>query len=200
MLAYSDVFLYCAVGAFCIVPLTFLFGNYRPQAGAEGACRALEKKQGGSEPFPPDPPSFNRTRLHIDGVGGTGSVPPNLVLELPRRTFSIIADAAPRPRSPARHRRLRPGAARRTNPRRDSALLPAVPTHEQILHLAGDPDRPADLVTTLYLPQGNGPFPLAVDQSRRQWHRGKAGRDETLPLHLSGVLLSSRAAMPWPCR
>ena len=33
VLAYSDVFLYCAIGAFCIVPLTFLFGNYRPRPG-----------------------------------------------------------------------------------------------------------------------------------------------------------------------
>jgi DHA2 family multidrug resistance protein len=36
VLAYSDVFLYCAVGAFCIVPLTFLFSNYRPRPGQRG--------------------------------------------------------------------------------------------------------------------------------------------------------------------
>jgi len=34
--------------------------------------------------------------------------------------------------------------------------------HEQVLHLPGDPDRPADLVVTLYMPDGPGPFPLAV--------------------------------------
>jgi DHA2 family multidrug resistance protein len=33
VLAYSDVFLFCAVGAFCIVPLTFLFSNYKPAPG-----------------------------------------------------------------------------------------------------------------------------------------------------------------------
>jgi DHA2 family multidrug resistance protein len=33
VLAYSDVFMYCAVGAFCIVPLTFLFSNYKPVPG-----------------------------------------------------------------------------------------------------------------------------------------------------------------------
>jgi dienelactone hydrolase len=41
-------------------------------------------------------------------------------------------------------------------------LLPPVPVHEQVLHLSGDPDRPVDLVVTLYQPQGAGPFPLAV--------------------------------------
>ena len=45
-------------------------------------------------------------------------------------------------------------------------LLPPVPTHEQILHLSGEPDSPVDLVTTLYLPQGAGPFPLAVVTGR----------------------------------
>ena len=33
ILAYSDVFMYCAIGAFCVVPLTFLFSNYKPGAG-----------------------------------------------------------------------------------------------------------------------------------------------------------------------
>jgi hypothetical protein len=34
--------------------------------------------------------------------------------------------------------------------------------HEQVLHLSGDPDRPVDLIVTLYQPDGDGPFPLAV--------------------------------------
>ena len=34
VLAYSDVFMICAVAAFSIVPFTFLFSNYRPGAGA----------------------------------------------------------------------------------------------------------------------------------------------------------------------
>jgi DHA2 family multidrug resistance protein len=34
VLAYSDVFRICAVAAFCIVPLTFLFSNYKPAKGA----------------------------------------------------------------------------------------------------------------------------------------------------------------------
>ncbi len=42
------------------------------------------------------------------------------------------------------------------------ALVPPAPLHEQVLHLAGDPDRPVDLVVTLYTPLGPGPFPLAV--------------------------------------
>jgi DHA2 family multidrug resistance protein len=33
VLAYSDVFMFCAIGAFCIVPLTFLFSNYKPVPG-----------------------------------------------------------------------------------------------------------------------------------------------------------------------
>jgi DHA2 family multidrug resistance protein len=33
VLAYSDVFRFCAIGAFCIVPLTFLFSNYKPGQG-----------------------------------------------------------------------------------------------------------------------------------------------------------------------
>ena len=42
------------------------------------------------------------------------------------------------------------------------ALIPPAPLHEQLLHLPGDPDRPVDLVVTLYMPDGPGPFPLAV--------------------------------------
>jgi DHA2 family multidrug resistance protein len=34
VLAYSDVFMICAVAAFLIVPFTFLFSNYKPGAGA----------------------------------------------------------------------------------------------------------------------------------------------------------------------
>ena len=41
-------------------------------------------------------------------------------------------------------------------------LLPPAPTHEEVAHLAGDSDRPVDLVTTLYYPEGPGPFPLAI--------------------------------------
>lgn len=33
VLAYTDVFRLCAVAAFCIVPVTFLFSRYRPKAG-----------------------------------------------------------------------------------------------------------------------------------------------------------------------
>jgi dienelactone hydrolase len=42
------------------------------------------------------------------------------------------------------------------------SLVPPAPLHEQVLHMSGDPDRPADLVVTLYTPDGPGPFPLAV--------------------------------------
>ncbi|MEJ0048236.1 MAG: DHA2 family efflux MFS transporter permease subunit [Rhodospirillales bacterium] len=35
VLAYGDVFRLCAVASFCIVPLTFLFSNYKPGAGAK---------------------------------------------------------------------------------------------------------------------------------------------------------------------
>jgi len=41
-------------------------------------------------------------------------------------------------------------------------LVPPAPLHEQILHLSGDPDRPVNLVVTVYTPMGTGPFPLAV--------------------------------------
>jgi pimeloyl-ACP methyl ester carboxylesterase len=40
--------------------------------------------------------------------------------------------------------------------------LPPAPMHEQVLHLAGDPERPVNLVVTLFTPDGLGPFPLAV--------------------------------------
>ena len=35
VLAYTDVFQICAIGAFCIVPLTFLFSNYKPAPGVK---------------------------------------------------------------------------------------------------------------------------------------------------------------------
>ena len=35
VMAYSDVFMICAVAAFCIVPFTFLFSNYKPGPGAK---------------------------------------------------------------------------------------------------------------------------------------------------------------------
>ncbi|HTZ69636.1 MAG TPA: DHA2 family efflux MFS transporter permease subunit [Acetobacteraceae bacterium] len=34
VLAYGDVFRLCAIASFCIVPLTFLFSNYKPTPGA----------------------------------------------------------------------------------------------------------------------------------------------------------------------
>ena len=43
-----------------------------------------------------------------------------------------------------------------------SSRIPSEPLHEQVLRLPGDPDRPADLVVTLYVPDGRGPFPLAI--------------------------------------
>ena len=33
VLAYSDVFLFCAVGAFCVVPFAFLFSNIKAKGG-----------------------------------------------------------------------------------------------------------------------------------------------------------------------
>jgi dienelactone hydrolase len=39
----------------------------------------------------------------------------------------------------------------------DAALL-----HEQVLHIAGNPDEPVTLVMTVFTPDGPGPFPLAV--------------------------------------
>ena len=36
VLAYGDVFKICAIAAFCIVPFTFLFSNYKPGPGAKG--------------------------------------------------------------------------------------------------------------------------------------------------------------------
>jgi pimeloyl-ACP methyl ester carboxylesterase len=40
--------------------------------------------------------------------------------------------------------------------------FPPAPMHEQVLHLPGDPERPVELVVTLFTPDGPGPFPLAV--------------------------------------
>jgi dienelactone hydrolase len=54
------------------------------------------------------------------------------------------------------------GAWAQEEPPPNPLLLPPVPTHEEVVHLSGDADRPVDLVTTLYLPEGPGPFPLAV--------------------------------------
>ena len=36
VLAYSDVFAYCAIGAFCIVPFAFLFSSVKAQGGGGG--------------------------------------------------------------------------------------------------------------------------------------------------------------------
>jgi dienelactone hydrolase len=54
------------------------------------------------------------------------------------------------------------GAWAQAEPPPNPILLPPVPTHEEVVHLSGDADRPVDLVTTLYFPEGPGPFPLAV--------------------------------------
>ena len=54
------------------------------------------------------------------------------------------------------------GLARADDDAPNPALVPPAPLHEQVLHLAGDPERPVDLVVTLYTPVGHGPFPLAV--------------------------------------
>ena len=54
------------------------------------------------------------------------------------------------------------GASAQEEPPANPLLLPPVPTHEEVVHLSGDADRPVDLVTTLYFPEGSGPFPLAV--------------------------------------
>ena len=52
-------------------------------------------------------------------------------------------------------------------------LVPPVPLHEQVLHLAGDPGRPVDLVVTVYKPDGAGPFPLAVMNHGANGHKEK---------------------------
>jgi dienelactone hydrolase len=44
----------------------------------------------------------------------------------------------------------------------DEKLLPAAPLNEQVLSLPGDPARPVTLQVTLFMPDGPGPFPLAV--------------------------------------
>jgi MFS transporter, DHA2 family, multidrug resistance protein len=36
VLAYADVFMYCAVGAFCVVPFAFLFSNFKAKGGGGG--------------------------------------------------------------------------------------------------------------------------------------------------------------------
>ncbi len=54
------------------------------------------------------------------------------------------------------------GARAQEEPPPNPILLPPVPTHEEVVHLSGDADRPVDLVTTMYFPEGPGPFPLAV--------------------------------------
>ena len=41
-------------------------------------------------------------------------------------------------------------------------LVPPAPVNERPLKLSGDPDRPVELVVTLYTPPGSGPFPLAI--------------------------------------
>ena len=56
--------------------------------------------------------------------------------------------------------------------------LPPAPVHEQVLHLAGDPFRPADLVVTLYTPDGPGPFPLAI---LNHGANGGSGSAATMP-------------------
>jgi DHA2 family multidrug resistance protein len=35
VLAYSDVFQLCAIASFCVVPVTFLFSNFKPSPGAK---------------------------------------------------------------------------------------------------------------------------------------------------------------------
>ncbi|WP_145613365.1 alpha/beta hydrolase family protein [Nitrospirillum amazonense] len=44
----------------------------------------------------------------------------------------------------------------------DPRPLPPAPWHEQVLMVPGDPERPAQLQVTLLLPDGPGPFPLAI--------------------------------------
>jgi dienelactone hydrolase len=44
----------------------------------------------------------------------------------------------------------------------DATLLPPAPLHERVLSLPGDPTRPVMLQVTLFMPDGPGPFPLAV--------------------------------------
>jgi dienelactone hydrolase len=41
-------------------------------------------------------------------------------------------------------------------------ITAAAPPQEQVLAIAGDPTRPVKLEVTLFMPPGNGPFPLAV--------------------------------------
>jgi dienelactone hydrolase len=55
-----------------------------------------------------------------------------------------------------------PAAAQVDDTTTNPNAVPPAPLHEQVLHLAGDPDRPVDLVVTFYTPEGTGPFPLAI--------------------------------------
>jgi dienelactone hydrolase len=57
---------------------------------------------------------------------------------------------------------LQPAAAWADEDPANPVLVPPAPIHEQVLHLSGDPDRPVDLIVTLFQPEGQGPFPLAV--------------------------------------
>ncbi len=59
VLAYSDVFAYCAIGAFCVVPFAFLFSNVKAKGGGGGRAidRALapgpHRGTGGDQPLQP---------------------------------------------------------------------------------------------------------------------------------------------------
>src|SRR5581483_8046061 len=44
----------------------------------------------------------------------------------------------------------------------DAFRLPPAPLHERVINLPGDPARPVKLQVTVFMPEGNGPFPLAV--------------------------------------
>jgi len=47
-------------------------------------------------------------------------------------------------------------------PPSDATTMPPMPMNEQVLTLPGDPQRPVTLQVTLFIPDGAGPFPLAV--------------------------------------
>lgn len=47
-------------------------------------------------------------------------------------------------------------------PEREESRFPNAPFREEVLTIAGDPDRPVMLQVTLFTPAGPGPFPLAV--------------------------------------
>ena len=44
----------------------------------------------------------------------------------------------------------------------DPTVVPPAPLNERVLRVPGDPQRPVTLEVTLYTPNGNGPFPLAI--------------------------------------